>query len=237
MQLQRIKLIPFIAFLVMLLVLISLGVWQLNRAEEKRQIIALQDQRKDKEIVSLTDSTLDDHNKLLYNKVQVTGHFDINHQFLLDNQVRDGKAGYYVLTPIRLKNQTKAVLVNRGWLPLGRNRNELPEISLKAKELTVFGRANHFPSPGIKLAGAEIPGKTWPAVVQVVDAQVLAKYLGYNLFNFQVELDQNSPDGFKRDWKHKEVMPLEKHLAYAGQWFLLAMTLTLLFFKYGIKNK
>lgn len=235
---ERIKTVPLLVFLVLLALLVSLGFWQLNRAEEKRQLIALQTQRQQQELINLTATIPDDPGLLLYTKVQMTGSFDNNHQFLLDNQIHQGRAGYYVFTPFRFNNATKAILVNRGWLPIGAKRTDLPDISLDSSEITLVGAINRFPSPGIKLAGAEIPGKTWPAVIQIIDTQVLAKHLGYDLFSFQIELDKVAADGYVRDWKRTGTMPPEKHLAYAGQWFLLALTLTVLFIKFGIrKNK
>jgi surfeit locus 1 family protein len=235
---QRIKTLPLLVFLGLLALLISLGFWQLNRAEEKRQLIVLQTQRQQQELINLTATSPDDLELLLYTKVHVTGSFDNNHQFLLDNQIQEGRAGYYVLTPLRVSNSTKAILVNRGWLPVGAKRTDLPDISVGSLEISLVGIINRFPSPGIKLAGAEIPGKIWPAVIQVIDTQVLAKHLGYDLFSFQVELDKSAPLGYVREWKHTATMPPEKHLAYAGQWFLLALTLTVLFLKFGIrKNK
>jgi surfeit locus 1 family protein len=99
-----------------------------------------------------------------------------------------------------------------------------------------MGRANHFPSVGIKLAGAEIPTDTSPAVVQIVDSEIIAKKLAYPLFNFQLELDKTLPNGFKREWHTTTLMLPEQHIAYATQWFALAFTLTVLFIVYSFKK-
>jgi len=166
----------------------------------------------------------------------VTGHYDQAHQFLIDNQINAGKAGYFVLTPFVLQGETKAVLINRGWVPLNQNRSILPDVQLKKEQTVVTGRINRFPSVGIKLAGAEIPSEGWPSVVQVVDSQVLAKKLAYSLFPFQLELDKDLPEGFKREWQTTTVMLPEQHTAYAMQWFALAFTLTILFIWYSNKR-
>lgn len=229
--------VPLIAYICLLPMLLALGIWQLNRAEEKREIIHLQMERELSTPLKLTEALINNRvDDLVYMPVEVSGHFDNVHQFLLDNQVVDGKVGYFVLTPLRLKNQNKAVLVNRGWLPLGKDRTQLPEIQLGEQEVSLHGIVNRFPRPGLVLAGAEIPGKNWPAMVQVVDSKVLATLLGYPLADFQIELNNSLPNGFKREWSHRQTMPPEKHLAYAGQWFLLALLLTLLFIKFGIKK-
>ena len=151
-------------------------------------------------------------------------------------RISAGKPGYFVLTPFVLQDEAKAVLVNRGWVPLNHDRSVLPEVQLKNQQTKVSGRINRFPSIGIKLAGAEIPTEGWPSVLQVIDTQVLAKKLAYPLFPFQIELDKNLPEGFKREWQTTTIMLPEQHTAYAIQWFALAFTLTLLFIWYSCKR-
>jgi surfeit locus 1 family protein len=233
---MKYKRLPLIAYCCLLPILFALGIWQLNRAEEKRVLIRLQDQRKSTEILTIKAAMPSDTEELLYKSVKAVGHYDNNHQYLLDNQVNNGRVGYFVLTPFLLKDQNKAVLVNRGWLPLGKNRSELPAIDVDSSEITLGGRINRFPSLGIKLAGAETPANTWPSLVQVIDSVVLAKQLGYPLFNFQIELDKDAAYGFTREWHEPMGMTPEKHTGYAVQWFLLAFTLTVLFIRYGFKK-
>jgi len=217
--------------------LLGLSVWQFNRAEEKRQLLELQAHRQSAGLISLSANQQDDIESLLYQKTRVTGRYDNHHQFLLDNQIMEGKAGYFVLTPLLLDGTDKAVLVNRGWLPLGKVRAERPDLSVEEAGRNITGRINRFPRPGLVLPGAEIPNEGWPSVIQVVDSERLAKRLGYRLFGFQVELDQDTTDGFIRKWHERTVMPPEKHVAYAVQWLLLALTLTIIFFKYGLNQK
>jgi surfeit locus 1 family protein len=100
----------------------------------------------------------------------------------------------------------------------------------------VKGRINRFPSVGLKLSGADEPSKNWPSIVQVVDSEKLSKRLGYPLFDFQIELDKESPDGFKREWQATQIMPPEQHIAYAIQWFGLALTLTVIFIGNSLKR-
>ena len=226
---------PLIVYLCLLPIFLALGIWQLNRAEEKRVLVRLKDQRQSTEALSLS-ATLPDFAELLYKPINVVGRYDTNHQYLLDNQVNKGRAGYFVLTPLLLKNETKAVLVNRGWIPLGKNRADLPVISVHTDEITITGRVNRFPTVGLKLAETDIPSNRWPSLVQVIDTNILAKQLHYPLFSFQIELDKQAANGFTREWHTPHTMTPEKHIGYAVQWFLLAITLTVLFVKYGFKK-
>ncbi len=233
---MKFKIIPTLVYLCLLPVLLALGMWQLDRSKQKQALLKSQEQAVATETLHLSATIENDAEALRYRQVDVTGHYDTAHQFLLDNQISDGKVGYFVLTPFILAGETKAVLVNRGWIPLNRNRSVLPDLPIHNAQATIVGRINHFPSVGIKLAGAEIPTEAWPSIVQVVDANVLAKKLGYSLFQFQVELARELPGGFKREWRNSTIMLPEQHVAYAIQWFALALTLTILFIWYSFKQ-
>ncbi len=228
--------LPTLVFLCLLSLLLSLGMWQTKRASEKRHFLQQQEQAQLMDVIRLSANTEDDAETLRYRKFEVAGRYDTQHQFLIDNQISEGKAGYFVLTPFLLQGENRAILVNRGWIALNQDRKRLPDVSMTAEAVVIRGRANHFPSVGIKLAGAEIPTDTNPSVVQVVDYQLLAKKLGYSLFSFQLELDKTQPNGFKREWHITTLMPPEQHIAYATQWFALALTLTVIFIVYSFKK-
>ena len=235
---MKLKKLPIFLYLCTLSLLIALGMWQLGRAEQKRNFFEQQKQGlASTEVLDLSNSIEDNINSLRYKKVQTVGHYDKAHQFLLDNQITSGKVGYLVMTPFIMDRPSKAaVLVNRGWVPLNQDRSQLPDINIINGKVTLKGRINNFPGVGIKLAGAEIPTSGWPSVLQVIDARVLSEKLGYPVAAFQIELDKESPEGFKREWQVTTIMPPEQHIAYAVQWFALAATLTALFFWYSIKR-
>ncbi len=228
--------LPTLVFLGLLPLLLSLGTWQLSRAKEKRAFLQQQAQSQIVETSRLSTVIEDNADTLRYKKLEVAGHYDAKQQFLIDNQISEGKVGYFVLTPFILQGENKAILVNRGWITLNSDRTRLPDLSMTDEPTVITGRANHFPSVGIKIAGAEIPTDSWPSVVQVVNSEVLAKKLGYSLFTFQLELDKNLPNGFKREWHTTTLMSPEQHTAYAVQWFALAFTLTVLFIVYSFKK-
>ncbi|MGR9013046.1 MAG: SURF1 family protein [Gammaproteobacteria bacterium] len=233
---MKFKIIPTLVYLCLLPALLALGLWQLDRSEQKRTLLDLQKQAVVTDTLHLSELIENNPEKLRYRQVEVTGRYDAAHQFLIDNQISGGKAGYFVLTPLIITGESKAVLVNRGWVPLNPDRSILPDLQINQVQATITGRINDFPSVGIKLAGAEIPTASWPSVVQVIDSNILAKKLGYSLFQFQVELAKELPDGFKREWHTTTIMSPEKHMAYAIQWFALALTLTILFIWYSFKQ-
>ena len=229
----RFPLFGWVVYLLLMVLLCSLGFWQVKRSGEKtaflqQQQLALEAPVQDLNLQPIKETT--NFETIRYQKVTIAGRYDDAHQFLVDNQVMDGKPGYFVLTPFLVNQEKRAVLVNRGWVPLGGDRNVLPSIGVKATVLLINGRLNHFPAVGVKLKNAEVPTEGWPSVVQIVSADVLAHKLGYELYGFQIELDAKAPEGYRRDWKVNPTISPEKHLAYAVQWFGLALTLTALFF-------
>ena len=234
---MRLKKAPTLVYMFFLIVLITLGIWQLGRAEIKRVILEKQSHGiGSHDVIDIASTSYDNVDAIKYKKVNILGHYDQEHQFLVDNRISAGKVGYFVLTPFILEGEAKAVLVNRGWIPLNPDRSDLPDIQIKSKQFEIMGRVNSFPSVGIKLIGAEIPTNTWPSVVQVIDSQILANKLGYFVFPYQVELDSHLPEGYKREWQAIKIMQPEQHIAYAIQWFALAFTLTMLFLWYSLKK-
>lgn len=224
-------------YALLLILLLNLGFWQLNRAEEKRVLIEKQTQSMKTTSLQLTAMTEDNSEKLRYKKATIRGHYDNAHQILLDNQIFKGKAGYFVFTPFIVENGKKAILVNRGWVIANPNRTILPDVNFKTLPTIIRGRINAFPSVGIKLVGAEMPTNSTPPVIQIVDSQLLAKKLAYPLFSFQFELDAAMPEGYIRQWMTATLMSPEQHFGYALQWFGLAITLSILFFWFSIKKQ
>jgi len=109
---------------------ITLGFWQLHRAEEKAALNALQEARSQDIAVRLAPEIPEALEPLRFRRVWAEGEYDTARQFLLDNQLQGQAPGYHVLTPLRLAGSGKAILVNRGWVPLGPSRASLPDIAL-----------------------------------------------------------------------------------------------------------
>ena len=98
---------------------VSLGLWQLERAAYKESIELKFEQRLGEPY--LLFSAQQDLSNIEYRKLELRGRFDNTHNLLVDNQLHQGRAGYYVLTPLLLDDSDKIILVNRGWAPWGRS--------------------------------------------------------------------------------------------------------------------
>lgn len=224
-----------LASAVLLPLFVSLGIWQLHRAEEKQEIMRQCGQRQSEPVLPANPGgwALEGNR---CRRVELAGEWDAEHQFLLDNQIFNRQAGYQVLTPLRIEGTGLAVLVNRGWLPVGKDRRQLPDLAIQQAKLRTQATLDKFPSVGMRLKGAEIPTPGWPSVVQLLDAERLGERLGYRLLPYQVLLSANEPEGYVRDWKQASLDP-EKNQGYALQWFSFALALSILYVWHGFKPK
>jgi surfeit locus 1 family protein len=222
-----------LAVAVLLPLFTSLGFWQLRRADEKTALMRQREQRQSEPALAAGEAFASEDKR--YRRVELAGEWDGAHQFLLDNQLFRQQAGYQVLTPLRLAGG-EAVLVNRGWVPVGQDRRRLPDVALGQAQARVVGIVDRFPGVGFKLRGAEIPAPGWPAVVQLLDAGPLSERLGYRVLPYQVLLAADAPDGYARDWKPASLDP-EKNRGYALQWFSFALVLSVLYVWFGFKPK
>ncbi len=209
------------------------GYWQLGRAEEKRSLFEDYDRRESAQAIDYLPTNAEAL-KQRYRYISLSGHYDTVHQFLLDSIVHDGQAGYQVLTPL-LTNRG-AVLVNRGWLPAGKDRRALPNIDVSQKRRTIRARIDRFQRPGIRLVSELPTPQSWPRVLLFPTTEDLAGHLGYAVPNFQLLLDSQAADGYLRDWRPNIRGP-ETNLGYAIQWFSFLVAGVVIYLALNTKKK
>lgn len=212
--------------LVVFSLLINLSLWQYNRGLDKEQRAARISQLSQQEPLTLPQimqfsreqhfNTTDSINDF---PVSITGKFDDNKVFLLDNQVEKGALGYRVLQVIQTANY--AVLVNLGWVQGSTNRSELPDITA-VKGLHTFRGHVRLIEPGIMLTEQDFSEFSWPLRVQQIEIDKFSSLTKMSLLPFIVYLDSQDPLGYKKNWQ-PIVMPAEKHFGYAFQWAALAI--------------
>lgn len=215
--------------------LVRLGFWQLEREQEKLQLQNLYTERQQEQPVDL--HSLDPQQDLQYRQVHVAGTYDNEHIFLLDNRIHQGQAGYEVIVPL-LTADGFVVFSNRGWMPQGQYRDQLPAVPVIEGPVDVAGSV--YVAVGEQLVlGTELAAAGWPKVVQTLDPAGLFMLAGYEgklqPFPFSVRLAENSPGVLTRNWPVISTTP-EKHRAYAVQWFAMAAVLLGLFLYTGLRK-
>ena len=166
----------------------------------------------------------------------ITGVYDRSRQFLLDNQVRDRIAGYNVITPLYVKEQQTWVLVDRGWIPQGVSREELPDIEFEMDQLASISGNVYVPYDDTYSLGGIADGEDqhWPRRIQFVDYAMLSDRLGVHLEPFTLRLSASESNGYRRDWLRTN-LTAQKHYGYAFQWYAMALAVIALWWIYSIK--
>ncbi|MFN2308290.1 MAG: SURF1 family protein [Gammaproteobacteria bacterium] len=219
---------PSLATVCLLTLLLSLGFWQLDRAAQKRALLAAYAERPADAPLQLT-ADFAPAADWRYRRAEVLGEYLAGRQFLLDNRVYQGRPGYQVLTPVRLAHADYAVLVNRGWVPQGATRSDLPALPVPPGERLRIEGLIDIPSDKVFVLGeGEDRDPGWPKVLQRIRLELQADQLGVRLLPVVLLLAEDQPGGFVRDWNPIVIGP-EKHLGYAVQWFALAAVLLILY--------
>jgi cytochrome oxidase assembly protein ShyY1 len=195
--------------------LIWLGVWQLQRAEEKRQLIDNWNR------ASETLSQLPVKGDVEGERVTLTGRFNSGVIYLLDNRTRNGRSGYEVIMPFIPDSSSVTVMVNLGWVAASSYRQYLPEIALPGGIQKVTGRLV-TPKPLMQLS-PDNWGAAESVRIQQLDMSRLAeRHPG--LYPAVIRSDKALLPELSVGWQVVNITP-ERHLGYAVQWFGLALVL------------
>jgi cytochrome oxidase assembly protein ShyY1 len=222
--LSRLPVIATLVTFIAVVIMFALGMWQLQRAEEKSlRLLSIQK-------ASLTEQinlqqALVDINNMLDMPISFNAKADVNRIFMLDNKIHNGRVGYQVLLP--LKTSSGLLLANLGWLPGTMSRDVLPSVTLDDKKMFYSGIVN-FPTDNAMVTETAVLDDNWPKVVQQIDFEVIEAMYKAPFLPFVVQLNEDPDSSFVRNWK-PVVMAPEKHIAYGVQWFLLAFAAIVVF--------
>ena len=225
----------------MLPLVIALGVWQLQRADYKR---ALEDAYFDQ--LGALPTPLQKQQPDDFARVSIVGEYREPH-YLLDNQVKNGQPGYWVLSPFESES-AGTVLINRGWVAQGRTRADIPELSTPAGgscstcSITLVGMV--WPDTGLlPLFGAEVAEVMSPSWVRLqrldwkllMSANKNTTANGLGLRRLELRLEEGQP-GVLSPAPQLIEFGVARHMGYAVQWFGLGVALVGCFLFYGFRR-
>ncbi len=219
--------IPAATLVALLPVLAGLGVWQLQRAEQKQVLQQEYDQRAH-EVPQPIGAELQSAAALRFRHVAARGRYDPDYQVLVDNRVHQGVAGYHVVTPLKLEGSDTRVLVNRGWIPLGTSREQLPSIETPVGVTEPVGVVT-LPAEEIFTLGGPTPREQgWQPVWSHLDMKRYAAAVPFPVQPVVLLLDANERHGFIRAWPRPDAR-MAMHQGYAFMWFALAGLVAVIF--------
>ena len=239
------RLIPFVATVLLVAAGVSLGQWQDRRAAQKIGVQHKLAERATEAPLLLSPAsaavpvpvlTPQAAAALEYRHARVTGQFVAGWALFLNNRPQNGRAGFYLVMPLKIEGSDTHVLVERGWLP--RNNGDatrLPPYATPGGLVTVDGIVKASAGHIMQLGTPEPvrPG----AIVQNIDPAQFAQASGLKVQPFFIE--QSGPvaasEGLVRDWPAPS-LGVEKHQGYALQWYALAIMALLFFVITGFKR-
>lgn len=214
------------------LVMVRLGIWQLDRLEQRRAFNSRVEEQLAQPALHLASSDLDlDLFNMEYRDVIVSGHYDHQNQVVLRNQDWQGNLGVHILTPLVIEGSEQAILVDRGWVPYedysSGNLAAYDQPGLTTVNGVVRrsqmkprfgGQRDQVPEPG----GPPLKAWYWINLNQIEDQ------LPYQLLPVFIQAGPSNPN---QELPHKSLPELElnegSHLGYALQWFTFAAILAI----------
>ncbi|MBL4670641.1 MAG: SURF1 family protein [Arenicella sp.] len=221
--------VPLLCAIALLMVLgmLRLGVWQLDRADQKREIVAQLELLSEQAAVPIVELFNGDESAgLRFRKVTLKGQYLQNTNFYVDNKVVNGQVGYQIFTPFQLEGGAPLVMVARGWVSIGESRQNLPNVVTKSGQIILEGRLNTAPAkpPLWSEQYSVSDGDVW----QYLPMLKVAGFLQAKVFPLVVELAPSDSDvaddtALVTKWPEVDDQQVAKHLGYAFQWFAMAV--------------
>lgn len=215
--------LALILTLVAISILVNLGLWQLNRAEQKQLIQSQLDINERQQWQELSHIVTDTTRNLTGVKVTTTLSPIAERYLLLDNQVFEGEVGYLALQLMQT-TQGQYVLLERGFVSGTRSRADLPNVKWLREpykgEGRLYQRSNNPLSDGLMLE------KTDPVRIQNLNIDQLAEFWQISIQGFVFQPQQEEWP-YSQPWRPVP-MSEQKHIGYAVQWFSMAIALAVL---------
>ncbi len=214
---------PTVMMLVGLVVLVSLGNWQLDRREWKLGLIADINARTTQPAIDFAEA-LSLHqagDPVEYLPVTLDGEYQHDKEIALFRQSKEGKGGYHIFTPL-LTQSGLAVWVDRGYVPPDQKTAQTRAEGQITGSVTIEGLVRTDGTPGSFVPPNNPEKGEWffrdhRAMAEAVDLQTVAPL-------FIDSAETNVPGGLPRGGQTRIALKND-HLGYALTWFGLAVVL------------
>ena len=211
-------------------VTVSLGQWQQRRAEYKAALAQQYMARAAEPAVMIPPEKIDPAT-MEFRHVVAQGEYLPEKGFLLDNQVLKGIAGYHVITPLQIRGASLAILVDRGWVPAGQTRSRPPTTKTPQGIHSVEGIAAVPTSRFVELRQDAPEGPFRQNIV----LDRLEREWGIALQPIVIRQTNGNDDGLTKEWPLPDV-GIDKHRAYALQWYCFATLAVILYVVLNLKR-
>ena len=210
----------FSAFVyLIILILVSLGFWQLYRLNWKLDLIEQIEKSLKNDPVELTNSA-----KKNYLRIKTSGEINFDKQIYLYNLNESGKPGFEVVNPIKINNEN--YLINRGWIPF--EKKELLEINL-INQKEIVGTLMLQSKPSSFKPKNDLEKNYW----FTLNRDEIFKFTGKEFSEYVIYLNG--------DYKVPKPRMItakisNNHKKYAITWFSMAISILLIYLYFRKKN-
>lgn len=207
----------------------SLGAWQWSRAAQKQALLAAFADA-ERAAPRPFDVVAAESAPAVHPRVSVRGRFIADRSYLLDGQMREGRAGVMALAVFEPEGSQLRLLVNRGWRAWSHTDAAPPSLPpLPSGVLELRGLYAPPPGGGLRVGGNALATQTsWPKLTLYLDLHEIADDLGGGVYPRLLLLDADTASGFVREWT-PALMPPERHRGYAVQWWSFALVSLVIF--------
>lgn len=208
-----------------------LGIWQLDRLEQRRAFNAHVEAMWAAAPLALAGQPAEDLTAMEYRAAEVSGIYDFENQVVLRNQYFEGEYGFHLLTPLLLEDGS-AVLVDRGWIPADGNESpsdwrkyDVPgQVHLKGQIRLGQARPDFGGVPDPTLTPGQARLEFW----NIINLERIRGQVPYLLLEVYIQpqvdpTDTTPPIPFQPELELSE----GPHMGYALQWFTFAGILVL----------
>lgn len=214
--------VAHVAVVVIGVTFVFLGFWQLDRLAERRQANAVNASRfaaDPQPVRQMVDLAAADVDSLEYRRATATGIFVPEEEVLIRSQVREGQAGYEIVTPLLLDG-TATIAVNRGWVPLEFDTVPVAVAAPPSGSVTIEGvvrlsQSRTAVSPDDAGSGDSYSRVDLGLLAERVDGALLPVYLEI--------VGESPPTELPVPADMPDFMDQGPHLIYAIQWFSFAL--------------
>ncbi len=203
-------------------ILVSLGTWQLQRADEKEALLADWEEQQ-----SLPPVPFNSEAKKQLRRVTVRGEYLPEKYWLKENQMLNGSLGYHVIMPFRVEETETVLAVDRGWVEGSPLRDFVPKIDTPEGIVEISGTLI-TPSDSKLIREADVRAKTWPHKILEEDLPVLGNQINQKLYPELLRIDPESRGALTVYWRPINISSA-KHTGYAVQWYAMAIALFILY--------
>ncbi|MFM9885373.1 MAG: SURF1 family protein [Burkholderiales bacterium] len=210
---------------------IAAGFWQIDRADQKFALQRAFDAARRADSIDLNRNPVHAE-AIAWRPVRARGEFLAAATVYIDNRIHQGTAGFHVVTPLRLIDSRRVVLVNRGWMPIGPVRHEPSIVPAESGISIVEGLLTLPHERPFELGTFDPTARVWPNLT----IERFTKSRGIAIEPFVVLQTSDAPDGLIRAWE-PPTTGREKNQSYALQWFSFAALALVLYVVLNLRKR